>query len=177
MPDLPNCHDARSASSATDAFKIALIEATPKLKRYALHLYRRCPEAAEDAVQETLCRALENRHSFSVGSNMAAWLRTILHHAFCAERKSSTAKYLEFTADANYAKRLIAADNPERSLIVQETLEATSTLKPLVREILFASGIGRSLDEMAEEFGVPQNTLKSHISRGRAQLAELTGGL
>jgi RNA polymerase sigma-70 factor (ECF subfamily) len=180
MPKLANCHDARSASNeaalTTDSFESALMEATETLKRYAMRLYHD-PVASEDAVQETLCRALENRHAFTLGTNMCAWLATIMRNAFCSERKSAAAKHLDYKDESDYADHIEAPENPERSLIVKQSFNALATLKTHIADALIFSGKGYTLQEMAATFGIGQNTLKSHITRGRAQLAGLTGGL
>src|SRR5689334_13345587 len=64
-----------------DNFGRRLEEQIPRLRRYARVLCRD-PERADDLVQDTLCRALGKRHLFVSGSNLRAWLFTILHNLY-----------------------------------------------------------------------------------------------
>jgi RNA polymerase sigma-70 factor (ECF subfamily) len=175
MSNLTDRTNARSASTH-DPFARALIDATSALKRYALSLYRN-QTAAEDAVQETLCRAWAHRHRLAAESNLLAWMRTVLHHAFCEERKSAAAKRLQFTGEPDFADHIEAADNPERSMIVQEEFAAMAKLKPLIADILVYVGIGCTFEATSEKFGIPINSVKSYVRRGRADLMKMTGGL
>lgn len=157
-----------------DWFERGIIEARANLNRYAVDLYRD-PVAAEDAVQETLYRALANRNSFSKDTNLVAWLRKIMLNRFREERRRSSAKNHCSKDEPGYVDSRVAADDPERSLMLVEMWHEVVRLQKIA-DVLVAAGLGCSLEEMSQKFGIPVNTVKSHLFRGRARLVELTGG-
>ena len=62
---------------------VRLIEAEiPRLRRYARVLLRRRPDAADDLVQDTIVRGIEKLHLYEAGTNLRAWLFTVMHNQY-----------------------------------------------------------------------------------------------
>jgi RNA polymerase sigma-70 factor (ECF subfamily) len=149
----------------------AVLAAVPNLRAFAISLSGNI-DRADDLVQETLLRALANIDSFQHGTNMSAWLFTILRNLFRSEYRKRR-REVEDT-DGSYAERL--KSQPEQSGRV-EFLEFRRTLGKLPadqREALILVGAsGFSYEEAAEICGCAVGTIKSRVNRARSRLAEL----
>src|SRR5205085_2020718 len=125
-----------------------------------------------DLVQETLLRALANIHSFQPGTNMPAWLFTILRNLFRSEYRKRRREVED--ADGSYADTL--KTHPEQTSHV-EFKEFTAALNKLPedqREALILIGAsGFSYEEAAEICGCAVGTIKSRVNRARTRLANL----
>src|SRR2546421_3204637 len=148
----------------------AMLAAVPSLRAFAISLSGNI-DRADDLVQETLLRAIANIESFQPGTNMSAWLFTILRNLFRSEYRKRR-REVEDT-DGSYAERL--KSQPEQSGRV-EFLEFRRTLGKLPadqREALILVGAsGFSYEEAAEICGCAVGTIKSRVNRARARLAD-----
>jgi RNA polymerase sigma-70 factor (ECF subfamily) len=154
--------------SSFDTDAIALI---PSLERFACSLCRSRTDA-EDLVQETLAKALRARNSFKDGSNMRAWMFTIMRNAYYV----SLLKFrgMSHDVDGRHAAKLICGPEQEWRLQYGELLEAIEQLHPNAREaLLLVAGVGLSYDEAAEVTGCAVGTIKSRVNRARERLGEL----
>src|ERR1700712_4202168 len=91
--------------TATPAFREGLVAALPGLRAFALSLVV-SPTRADDLVQETLLKAWANQHRFQPGSNLRAWLCTILRNQFYTECRKAKREVED--ADGAAAGQLIA---------------------------------------------------------------------
>jgi RNA polymerase sigma-70 factor (ECF subfamily) len=141
----------------------------------ALKLTRN-PAAAEDLVQDTYLKAVRFWPKFKQGSNLKAWLFTILHNTFRNDRRGAS-RHPE-DVDSEVVESLpieTPEDDPERRLLrstldsdLQEALEA---LPEAYREAVWLRDVEDcSYQEIADILGVPAGTVMSRISRGRKQL-------
>ena len=149
----------------------AVLAAVPNLRAFAISLCGNI-DRADDLVQETLLRAFANIDSFQRGTNMSAWLFTILRNLFRSEYRKRR-REVEDT-DGSYAERL--KSHPEQTGRVEfaEFREALSKLAPDQREALILVGAsGFSYEEAAEICGCAVGTIKSRVNRARSRLAEL----
>src|SRR5438093_4648675 len=103
----------------------AMLAAVPSLRAFAISLCGNV-DRADDLVQETLLRALANIHSFQPGTNMPAWLFTILRNLFRSEYRKRRREVED--ADGSYAETL--KSQPEQSSHV-EFKEFTAALNKL----------------------------------------------
>ncbi len=124
---------------------------------------------AEDLVQDTLMKAVIHQDKFESGTNLKAWLFTILRHVFYTERRKH-GRMIE-DPDMILAYRLMAADDPHVVLEAKQTVAQLRYLPSQVRRALLAVAIhGGKYEEAAEDIGVPVGTIKSRINRGRVML-------
>ncbi len=151
-----------------DAFEDGLIEAIPPLRAMA-RSYVRDASSADDLVQTTLLRALNARHQFTPGTNLRAWLFTIMRNAFINERRRQ--REVSMKEDFDIADMLPQQARQMDRLQVLQVQKALEKIRPEQREALmlvFVAGFG--LAEAAEVCGCAVGTIKSRISRGRDAL-------
>jgi len=151
--------------------KAELLAAVPKLRAFAVSLCGRTPKA-DDLVQETLVRGWANLHSFQPGSNMTAWLYTILRNVFYTEFRKARREVAD--TDGQYAARLAVRPVQEGHMHFMDFRDALGKLAPDHREALILVGAsGLSYEDAARICGCAVGTMKSRVNRGRAKLAEL----
>ena len=148
-----------------------ILTAVPSLRAFAISLCGNV-DRADDLVQETLLRALANIDSFQPGTNMSAWLFTILRNFFRSEYRKRRREVED--NDGTYAETL--KSHPEQSSRVEfnEFKTALSKLPPDQREALILVGAsGFSYEEAAAICECAVGTSKSRVNRARTRLAEL----
>jgi RNA polymerase sigma-70 factor (ECF subfamily) len=148
-----------------------MLASIPRLRAFAISL---CGDVdkADDLVQEALHRALANIDSFQPGTNMLAWLITILRNFFYANYRKLRRETED--ADGRYAESLKSLPEQESRLEFEELRIALGKLPPDQREaLILIGGSGFSYDEVAKICGCASGTIKSRVNRARARLAEL----
>jgi RNA polymerase sigma-70 factor (ECF subfamily) len=147
-----------------------MLAAMPRLRAFAISLCRN-GDHADDLVQDTLLRACANIMSFTPGTNMLAWLCTIMKNHFFSEcrRRRKPFESIEDHADSVVSKPAQFAHAE-----CDELWTALDKLEPRQREVLIMIGAsGLSYDEAAKICGCPTGTIKSRVNRARAELAQL----
>src|SRR6188474_2525770 len=153
------------------ALKDAMLAAVPSLRAFAISLSGNV-DRADDLVQETLLRAIANIDSFQPGTNMSAWMFTILRNLFRSEYRKRR-REVEDT-DGSYAESLKSHPEQNSRLEFQEFRAALAKLPPDQREALILVGAsGFSYEEAAEICECAVGTIKSRVSRARTRLAEI----
>jgi RNA polymerase sigma-70 factor (ECF subfamily) len=157
--------------SLDPALRDAVLAAVPKLRAFAISLCGNV-DRADDLVQETLLRALANIDSFQPGTNMSAWLFTILRNHFHSEYRKRRREVED--GDGSYAESLKSQPDQTARLELQEFRAALAKLPPDQREALILVGAsGFSYEETAEICGCAVGTIKSRVNRARTRLADL----
>jgi RNA polymerase sigma-70 factor (ECF subfamily) len=131
-------------------------------------------ERADDLVQETLFKAWNHLESFKEGTNLKAWLFTILRNTYFSERRKRRREVED--ADGAYAARL--STNPEQHghMDMQDFRAALTQLPDDQREALILVGAaGFSYEEAAEISGCAVGTIKSRVNRARNRIATMLG--
>jgi RNA polymerase sigma-70 factor, ECF subfamily len=148
-----------------------MLAAIPSLRAFALSLCRNT-DYADDLVQDTILRAWKNSDRFEEGTNLHAWLFTILRNFYYSESRK-TRRSVE-DPDGSYAARLASAPEQPAKCDVQDMLKAFRKLAVEHREaLLLIVAEGLSYEEAAQVCEVAVGTIKSRVSRGRVRLAEL----
>jgi RNA polymerase sigma-70 factor, ECF subfamily len=152
------------------AVRTAMLAAMPKLLAFAISLCRN-RDQAEDLVQDTLLRACTKIKLFAPGTNMLAWLCTILKNQFISQCRGRRRPFepIDDNADSVVSK-------PVQILHAQchELWTALTKLEPRQRELLvMIAAAGFSYDEAARICGCPTGTIKSRVNRARAELSQL----
>lgn len=142
----------------------------PSLRAFAWSLARNGADA-DDLVQETLTKAWTYRDRFEPGTNLRAWLFTILRNSWY----SAVAKRSREVADedGHHAARLTAEGSQEWTVELSALRLALDDLPPEHREaIVMVGAAGLSYEEAAEIAGCALGTIKSRVNRARNRLAE-----
>ena len=145
----------------------------PRLRRYARALTRDIVRA-DDLVQSCLTRAVAKQHLWQPGTNLRAWLFTILHnqHVNDVRRSVREASSIELSE----APQLTVQSNVMASLELRDLETALGKLQPEQREVILLVGLeGMSYEEVAAVLEIPVGTVRSRLSRGRDQLRQLMG--
>ncbi|WP_420392067.1 sigma-70 family RNA polymerase sigma factor [Acuticoccus sp.] len=148
-----------------------LIRQIPNLRAFAVSLCGNA-ERADDLVQEALMKAWASIDMFEAGTNMRAWLFTILRNVYYSDFRKKRREVED--ADGKLAANL--ATHPEQlgHLDMVDFREALTKLAPDQREALILVGAsGFSYDEAAEICGCAVGTVKSRVNRARTRLADL----
>src|SRR5437764_2322077 len=146
----------------------------PRLRRYARALTRNAVQA-DDLVQETLTRALRKEHLWQPGTDLRAWLFTIMHNLNVNEvRRLVKDQTLDDIEDCS--SKLIATTDPTASRQLQELDRAIGQLPEDQRQVLLLVGLeGMDYEGTAAVLKIPVGTVRSRLSRGRDFLRKLMG--
>jgi RNA polymerase sigma-70 factor (ECF subfamily) len=129
-------------------------------------------DRADDLVQETLVRALANIDSFQPGSNLSAWLFTILRNLFRSDYRKRRREVED--ADGSYSKTLKSQPAQGSHLEFEEFRAALEKLPQDQREALILVGAsGFSYEDAAAICGCAVGTIKSRVNRARQRLQDL----
>jgi len=144
----------------------------PRLRRYALALTGN-REAADDLTQDTLERAWRKRALWQPGSDLRAWLFTVMHNVYVnGVRSSRTTESLDEQGTAAEAVRAMQTESAaEGGIVLSELGTALASLAPEQREVVLLVGLEQmSYVEAATVLEVPIGTVMSRLSRGRERL-------
>ena len=157
--------------SLNPSVRDAMLSAVPSLRAFAISLCGNV-DRADDLVQETLLRAWANIHSFEPGTNMSAWLFTILRNLFRSEYRKRRREVPD--GDGTYAETMKTQPEQSSRVEFEEFRVALNKLPTDQREALVLVGAsGFSYEEAAEICGCAVGTIKSRVNRARTRLAEL----
>jgi RNA polymerase sigma-70 factor (ECF subfamily) len=157
--------------SLDPALRDAMLGAVPSLRAFAISLSGNV-DRADDLVQETLLRAIANIESFQPGTNMSAWMFTILRNLFRSEYRKRRREVED--ADGSYADTLKSHPEQGSHLEFKEFKSALAKLPPDQREALILVGAsGFSYEEAAAICECAVGTIKSRVNRARTRLADL----
>lgn len=154
-----------------ESVRKAVLAAVPSLRAFAISLCGNV-DRADDLVQETLLRALANIDSFQPGTNMSAWLFTILRNHFRSEYRKRRREVED--GEGRYAETLKSQPEQQGQVEFKEFRQALAQLPADQREALVLVGAsGFSYEEAANICGCAVGTIKSRVNRARTRLAEL----
>jgi RNA polymerase sigma-70 factor (ECF subfamily) len=149
----------------------SLLEAIPHLRAFAISLTGN-GDQADDLVQEAIVRGLSNLDKFEAGTNLQAWLFTILRNQFYTLKRRKRREVAD--PDGMMAGSLSTLPEQHGSLDLRDLAMALAQLPPEQREVLlFAGAEGLKYEEIAQICGAKIGTIKSRMNRARARLAEL----
>src|SRR5580698_1405365 len=162
---------ARPDSVDYEGFKRELVGLIPHLRAFARTLAGDAA-SADDLAQDAMLKAWDARASFQMGTNMKAWTFMILRNQFYSEKRRS---WRQSQLDPEVAERtLVATDDPESPLALDELRMGLAMLPPEQREALILVGAGGfAYEEAADICGCAVGTVKSRVSRARRALQGL----
>jgi RNA polymerase sigma-70 factor, ECF subfamily len=148
-----------------------MLAAVPSVSAFAISLSGNV-DRADDLVQETLLRAISNIDSFQPGTNMIAWLVTILRNQFRSEYRKRHPEVED--ADGRHVDSLKSPPQQHSQVEFAEFRRAIAKLLPDQREALILVGaLGFSCEEAAAICDCAVGTIKSRIHRARTRLVQL----
>jgi RNA polymerase sigma-70 factor (ECF subfamily) len=146
----------------------------PRLRRYARALTRNVV-AADDLVQDCLVRALAKLHLWQEGTDLRAWLFTILHNQYVNQIRRRAREGVAVEVSETEPKLIRAARQGTR-LELRDLDRAMALLPDDQRVVILMIGLeGMSYEAVAEVIGIPVGTVRSRLSRGREALRRLMG--
>lgn len=158
-------------SDAPPSFKSAMLAALPSLRAFAMSLTGR-HDQADDLVQETVMKAWAKQDAFTLGTNMNAWLFTILRNLFYSQMRKRGREVQD--VDGAFSARLGVAPSHDGRMDLADFRRALEMLPPDQREaILLIGAAGFSYEEAASITGCAVGTVKSRVSRARSRLQSL----
>jgi RNA polymerase sigma-70 factor (ECF subfamily) len=167
----------------TPAFEADALASLDSLYRTALRLTHR-PADAEDLVQETYLKAFRAADQFKPGTNLRAWLFTILHNTARNRARDRAREHVDVDSDAveravdgddGSGVPAVSAETPEtillREVLTPELRAALDALPTAFREAVWLRDVEEfSYAEIADMLDIPVGTVMSRISRGRRLL-------
>jgi RNA polymerase sigma-70 factor (ECF subfamily) len=177
-PDFPatgaSAPKAVPSAEAEADFRKGLLDLIPFLRAFSRSL---CGdrELADDLAQEALAKAWQSRDSFHAGTNLKAWLFTILRNQFYSDRRRA---WRQAPWDDAAAERMPAARGEQLwSVQLSDTARALKTLPAEQREALILVGAGGfSYEEAAKIGNCAVGTVKSRVARARKALSAALDG-
>ncbi|QDC09989.1 RNA polymerase sigma factor [Oceanicola sp. D3] len=148
-----------------------IVKHLPAMRAFAMSLARNSAQA-DDLVQDSVVKAWSNFDKFKPGTNLRAWLFTILRNTFYSARRKSGREVAD--VDGVMAGNLASKPDHDGRLALADFQTAFATLPDEQRETLWLVGaLGMSYDEAAVTCGCAVGTVKSRANRARARLAEI----
>jgi RNA polymerase sigma-70 factor (ECF subfamily) len=152
-----------------------LVAAIPRLRRYARVLTGE-PTRADDLVQDTLARAWEKRALWQAGTDLRAWLFTVMHNVFVNQRALARREALHVSIDADDgdAWHLPVRPNQQPRVELAELLARVGRLPADQREVLLLAAVEEmKYEEIAAMLDIPVGTVMSRLSRAREKLRRM----
>lgn len=159
--------------TSDEAFGRALVAITPNLRRFAYLLAGGRQQEIDDFVQDAFVKAWAARASFEPGSNLVAWVCTIMRNKVISDRRSAWRK-VDWNEEVH--PYVGAAERPTGDIIIEakQVLREIDKLCDDHREVLKLTGIGYSIRDIGEALNLEDGTVKSRQWRARdALLREL----
>ncbi|MGU3476499.1 sigma-70 family RNA polymerase sigma factor [Methylobacterium sp. D48H] len=163
----------RAQDGREKAFQASLLALVPNLQRFARSLLR-SHVGADDLLQNTLLRAWRSRASFAPGTNLEAWLFTIMRNQFYNEHRKRGREVQD--EDGVQAERMVSLPEQGGHLDLSDVQAALDRLAPPMRQALVLVAIENlTYEETAAVMQCRIGTVKSRVWRARTQLAEMLG--
>ena len=146
----------------------------PRLTRYA-RVLTRDTVAADDLVQDCLARALGKIHLWEEGTDLRAWLFTILHHRHISHTRRDARQRINMERQKSHLSLTLSPNQTVR-LEFRDLERAMAKLPEEQRSVILLVGLeGMGYDEAASVVNTPVGTVRSRVARGRETLRAVTG--
>jgi RNA polymerase sigma-70 factor (ECF subfamily) len=153
-----------------------LVAAIPRLRRYARVLTGEASRA-DDLVQDTLARAWEKRALWQAGTDLRAWLFTVMHNLFVNQRALARRDAANVSLDGAGAPetwQLAVRPNQQVHVELHEVLQQLGRLPAEQREVLILAAVEElKYEEIADVLDIPVGTVMSRLSRAREKLRRI----
>jgi RNA polymerase sigma-70 factor (ECF subfamily) len=164
----------RYEENAVDDIRELIVQNIPRLRRYARAMTGN-RSRADDLVQDALERAWSRRYLWRRGSDLRAWLFTIMHNIFVNQIRQNREAHGHVPFDDDHDTPATAVS--DQGLAIRDLARALEQLPAEYREVVLLVGLEQmSYGEVAKVLGVPPGTIMSRLSRGRERLRVLMSG-
>ena len=161
----------KAGNGAGDVFKRDLLAVLPNLRAFAVSLCGNS-DRADDLVQDAILKAWGAQTSFKPGTNIRAWVFTILRNEFYSQMRKKGREIQD--SEGYFTENMAVHPGQYGALDLRDFSEALTELPEDQREALLLVGAsGFSYEEAAEICGCRTGTIKSRVSRARSRLQEL----
>jgi RNA polymerase sigma-70 factor (ECF subfamily) len=169
--EIPAANELSREREASSQITADLLSVIPNLRAFAVSLCGNI-DRADDLVQETLVKAWSNIGSFVEGTNLRAWLFTILRNIYYSEYRKRRREVAD--PDGTFAAKLATAPAQSGHMDLLDFRAALQLLPGDQREALILIGAsGLSYEEAAGICGCAIGTMKSRVNRARSRLADM----
>ncbi len=166
-------HAKTAGPEETPSFKRELLATLPSLRAFAVSLSGR-HDKADDLVQDTVMKAWAKQESFELGTNIKAWLFTILRNEFYSQMRKKGREVQD--SEGTFTERMAVHPSQYGILDMADFKKALDSLPPDQREAIVLIGAsGFSYEEAADICKCAVGTMKSRVSRARTRLQDLLG--
>lgn len=163
--------ESTQPTSPSKEMREGLVASIPNLRAFAISLCRDV-QRADDLVQDTLVKAWHRHHTFTPGTNLKAWLFTILRNTYFSECRKHRREV--HGIDGAWVGQLAVHAEQQGNLDMSDFMAALGRLSADQREALTLVGAeGLTYEEAARIAGTEVGTIKSRVSRARTRLAEM----
>jgi len=156
-------------------FNYQLERASKSLKPFAMKLTKDL-EDANDLIQETLFKAFTNKEKFAEGTNLKAWLYTIMKNTFITnyQRMVRRKTFIDTTENLHFinSTHTVSENAATSSFAIQEISKALENLEDIYRTPFLMYYKGFKYHEIAERLAIPIGTVKNRIHIARKELKE-----
>ena len=168
---VPTTNAPGAARAEPPSFKRELLATLPSLRAFAVSLSGR-HDKADDLVQDTVMKAWAKQESFELGTNMKAWLFTILRNEFYSQMRKRGREVQD--TDGAFTERMAVHPSQYGIVDLNDFRKALDKLPDDQREAIILIGAsGFSYEEAADICHCAVGTMKSRVSRARTKLQEL----
>ncbi|MET0437662.1 MAG: RNA polymerase sigma factor [Devosia sp.] len=158
-------------ATETPSFKREMLSTLPSLRAFAVSLTGK-HDKADDLVQDTVMKAWAKQSSFEMGTNIKAWLFTILRNEFYSQMRKRGREVQD--SDGAFTERLSVHPSQYGAMDLEDFKKALSELPDDQREAIILIGAsGFSYEEAADICDCAVGTMKSRVSRARSRLQEM----
>lgn len=163
-----------TTTSQSSTFAAALAAERPALERFAWRRARRA-DLVDDLVQETMLRAWTHQDKFQEGTNLSAWLYTILRNTHISFLRKAQREQVGL--DEGWEQTMATPASQQDHLDLVEVATAIAAMPSDQRDVLISAGVeGRPHAEIAAETGCALGTVRSRLSRARVRLHAMLDG-
>ncbi|WP_096172944.1 sigma-70 family RNA polymerase sigma factor [Cohaesibacter sp. ES.047] len=153
------------------SFKREMLAVLPSLRAFAMSLCGK-QDRADDLVQDTVMKAWAKQESFEAGTNMRAWLFTILRNEFYSQMRKAGREIQD--SEGTFTNNVATQPTQHGMMDMHDFRKALEELPDNQREaIILVGASGLSYEEAAEVCDCAVGTIKSRVNRARARLQEL----
>lgn len=174
-PDLESHTKYQQNNSTVDSLALEFAALLPRLEQYALRLTHNSA-VADDLVQETIARGIENIHLWVQGTDLRAWLFTILHNQHVSDVRRAL-RYRTLVRSTYAARSAACPPRQVERLQLRDLERALARLPEAQRSVVLLIGLeAQHYETVATCLGIPVGTVRSRLFRGRLRLRQLTDG-
>ena len=156
-------------------FSYALTQSTKALKPFALRLTKDSDDAA-DLLQDTVMKAFTHREKFSDGTNLKAWMYTIMKNTFITNYQKLVKRrtFIDTTDNLHYinTSSVLVRNGGESTFMMEDIQKALNALDVVFREPFLMYFHGFKYHEIAERLSIPIGTVKNRIHLARKELKD-----